>query len=141
MHDICEGMGVEWQQVKRIITADQKQMIGPSHMDRFRFESWLWWEVFAQGQHGLGCSCGGLGVKYEFMDSIQRDNDRLRKILTGMPSDVRPTTIDRFSSIILGGEGQVGAPEVLAMSYRTLQFSYMDGPFMQCAIRRGQLDR
>jgi hypothetical protein len=29
-----------------------------------------------------------LGVKYDWMEAIQRDNARLRGILTGKPSDV-----------------------------------------------------
>ena len=89
MHDICEGMGVEWQQVKRIITADQKQMIGPSHMDPiFGLSRGFGGKCLPKDSMALGVLAEGLGVKYEFMDSIQRDNDRLRKILTGMPSDV-----------------------------------------------------
>jgi len=29
-----------------------------------------------------------LGVKYDLMDAMQRDNARLRTVLTGKPSDV-----------------------------------------------------
>jgi hypothetical protein len=29
-----------------------------------------------------------LGVKYDIMDAMQQDNERLRALLTGKPSDV-----------------------------------------------------
>jgi hypothetical protein len=36
----------------------------------------------------LGVLAEQLGVKYEWMDAMQNDNNRLRTILTGKPSDV-----------------------------------------------------
>ena len=36
----------------------------------------------------LGVLAESLGVKYDIMDAMQRDNARLRELLTGKPSDV-----------------------------------------------------
>ena len=33
MYDICEGLGEDWYKVRDIITAEQDQPIGPSHLD------------------------------------------------------------------------------------------------------------
>ena len=32
-HDLAEKLGEEWGDVKEIITTDQEQMIGPSHLN------------------------------------------------------------------------------------------------------------
>ena len=89
MYDICQGMGEDWYAIRDIITADQAQPIGPSHLD----------PIFAL-RRGFGGKClpkdtlalkelaRSLDVKYSLLDAIQGDNQRLRDIATGKPSDV-----------------------------------------------------
>ena len=89
MHDICEAIGIEWNIVKEIITTPQDQLIGDSHLQPLMGKS-----------RGFGGKClpkdtlalqnlaKKLGVAYDFLDSLQSDNERLRNIATGLPSDV-----------------------------------------------------
>ena len=89
MHDICEELSVGWQDVKEIITSEQKQMIGPSHLDPiFGLSRGFGGKCLPKDTMALGALAEKLGVKYEFMDAIQRDNTKLRSVLTGRPSDV-----------------------------------------------------
>ena len=89
MHDICEAIGINWDIVKEIITTPQDQLIGDSHLQPL------------MGKHrGFGGKClpkdslalrkfaNDLGVAYDILDSLQSDNERLRMITTGLPSDV-----------------------------------------------------
>ena len=89
MHDISEALGADWQEIKEIITADLRQPIGPTHLDPiFGLSRGFGGKCLPKDSMALGVLAENLGVKYDFMDSIQRDNRRLRKILTGKPSDV-----------------------------------------------------
>lgn len=89
MHDICEAMGERWLTVKDIITAEQAQPIGPSHLDPiFGLHRGFGGKCLPKDSSALAVLADGLGVKYTFMDAFQKDNDALRSILTGRPSDV-----------------------------------------------------
>jgi len=89
MHDICEAIGIDWGIVREIITAPQDQPVGNSHL-----------EPMMGLYRGFGGKClpkdtlalkklaEGLGVEYELLEAIQNDNQRLRSIQTGRPSDV-----------------------------------------------------
>ena len=89
MYDICEALGVDWSVVKNIITAPQNQPIGDSHL-----------EPIMGLRRGFGGKClpkdtlalrelaHGLGINYNILDAMQSDNNTLRKIPTGKPSDV-----------------------------------------------------
>ena len=89
MYDICQALGEDWYVIRDIITADQAQPIGPSHLD----------PIFGQ-RRGFGGKClpkdslalrflaQELGVKYALFDALQEDNNVLRNVLTGKPSDV-----------------------------------------------------
>ena len=89
MYDICKAMGVEWDEVKDIITSEQKQQIGGSHMNPiFGLNRGFGGKCLPKDTMALGVLAESHGVKYRFMDSIQRDNEDLRKQSTGLPSDV-----------------------------------------------------
>ena len=89
MYDICDVMGVDWSIVKEIITSEQKQQIGKSHMDPiFGSSRGFGGKCLPKDTIALGVLADAHGVKYRFMDSIQRDNEDLRKKPTGLPSDV-----------------------------------------------------
>ena len=89
MYDICEAMGVEWDQVKDIITSGQRQQIGKSHMEPiFGANRGFGGKCLPKDTIALAVLAEAYGVKYRFMDSIQRDNDDLRKLSTGLLSDV-----------------------------------------------------
>ena len=89
MHDICQRLGIEWNTISEIITAPQDQPIGDSHL-----------EPIMGLMRGFGGKClpkdtlalkelaRSLDVKYSLLDAIQSDNERLREIATGKPSDV-----------------------------------------------------
>ncbi len=89
IYDICEKLNVDYDTVKRIITAPQDQIIGDSHL-----------EPIMGLRRGFGGKClpkdtlalqklaDDLEIGYELLDAIQSDNSRLRKIVTGKPSDV-----------------------------------------------------
>ena len=89
MYDICQAMGEDWSAIREIITAEQAQPIGPSHMDPiFGLNRGFGGKCLPKDSNALRVLADDLGVKYEWMDALQNDNDKLRNILTGKPSDV-----------------------------------------------------
>jgi UDP-glucose 6-dehydrogenase len=89
MYDICQGMGEDWYAIRDIITADQAQPIGPSHLDPiFGLRRGFGGKCLPKDSSALGVLADELGVKYALMDAIQSDNAVLREMLTGKPSDV-----------------------------------------------------
>jgi len=79
-HDLAEEMGENWTLVKNIIITPQQQMIGPSHLESPR-----------GSQRGYGGKClpkdtlalkvqlEKKGIKYNLIDAILDDNEKLRK--------------------------------------------------------------
>jgi UDPglucose 6-dehydrogenase len=89
LYDICQGMGEDWYKIREIITAEQAQPIGPSHLDPiFGLNRGFGGKCLPKDTLALGVLAEGLGVKYDLMDAIQIDNSRLRNIITGKESDV-----------------------------------------------------
>ena len=72
-----------------IITAEQAQPIGPSHMDPiFGLHRGFGGKCLPKDSMALKVLADELGVKYEILEAIQTDNAALRDTLTGKPSDV-----------------------------------------------------
>ena len=89
LYDICQAMGEDWYGIRDIITAEQAQPIGPSHLDPiFGLNRGFGGKCLPKDSLALGVLAEELGVKYALMDAIQHDNAQLRSILTGKPSDV-----------------------------------------------------
>lgn len=89
LFDICERLGEDWYTIREIITADQPQQIGPSHLDPiFGLRRGFGGKCLPKDSLALAVLAEQLGVKYDWMDAIQEDNKRLREIVTGKPSDV-----------------------------------------------------
>jgi len=89
MYDICEAMGQDWYAIRDIITAEQAQPIGPSHLDPiFGLRRGFGGKCLPKDSLALGVLAEELGVKYNIMDAMQEDNNTLRDLLTGKPSDV-----------------------------------------------------
>ena len=89
LYDICQGMGEDWYKIRDIITAEQAQPIGPSHLDPiFGLNRGFGGKCLPKDTLALGVLAESLGVKYDLMDAIQIDNSRLRSIITGKESDV-----------------------------------------------------
>ena len=78
-HDLSNELGEEWNVVKEIITSPQQQIIGPSHLDSPK-----------ENQNGYGGDClpkdtlalrallQSLGIKYNFIEAIIKDNENLK---------------------------------------------------------------
>ena len=89
LFDICEGLGEDWYTIRDIITSEQAQPIGPSHLDPiFGLYRGFGGKCLPKDSLALGVLADELGCKYEWMDAMQKDNLRLRQTLTGKPSDV-----------------------------------------------------
>lgn len=89
MYDICQGLNEDWYKVMEVITAEQVQPIGPSHLDPiFGLNRGFGGKCLPKDSQALATLAERLGVKYSFMDAIQRDNAVLRNVLTGKQSDV-----------------------------------------------------
>ena len=89
LFDICQELGEDWYKVRDIITAEQAQPIGSSHLDPvFGLKRGFGGKCLPKDSKALGVLAEELGVKYEMMDALQNDNARLRGIFTGKPSDV-----------------------------------------------------
>lgn len=89
LYDICQGLGEDWYTIRDIITSEQAQPIGPSHLDPiFGLNRGFGGKCLPKDSLALGVLAEQLGCKYEWMDAMQKDNARLRQTLTGKPSDV-----------------------------------------------------
>ena len=89
MYDICEALGEDWGAVREIITAEQAQPIGPSHLDPiFGLNRGFGGKCLPKDSMALKVLAEELGVKYDLMEALQTDNAKLRGTLTGKPSDV-----------------------------------------------------
>ena len=89
MYDICQAMGQDWYAIRDMITAEQAQPIGPSHLDPiFGLNRGFGGKCLPKDSQALGVLAESLDCKYEFMDALQIDNSKLRNVLTGKPSDV-----------------------------------------------------
>ena len=82
-------MGEDWYEVKNIITSEQEQPIGPSHLDPiFGLNRGFGGKCLPKDSNALAVLAEELGVKYQIMDALREDNFRLRNILTGKSSDI-----------------------------------------------------
>jgi UDPglucose 6-dehydrogenase len=89
MHDICEALGIDWDVVREIITAPQDQPIGSSHLEPIMgLNRGFGGKCLPKDTLALKNLAESLGVKYEILEAIQNDNERLRSIRTGEQSDV-----------------------------------------------------
>ncbi|MDC0340952.1 hypothetical protein OAM96_03235 [Candidatus Poseidoniaceae archaeon] len=89
MYDICQGMGEDWYKIRDIITAEQAQPIGPSHLDPiFGLNRGFGGKCLPKDTLALGVLAEQLGIRYDLLNAIQTDNQRLRGVLTGKESDV-----------------------------------------------------
>jgi nucleotide sugar dehydrogenase len=89
MYDICSEMGEDWYKIREIITTEQSQPIGPTHLDPiFGLHRGFGGKCLPKDTMALGVLAKDLGIGYNLLDAIQEDNARLRGILTGKPSDV-----------------------------------------------------
>ena len=89
MYDICQSMDEDWNVIRDIITSEQRQPIGPSHLDPiFGLNRGFGGKCLPKDTMALAVLAESLGVKYDFIDAIQSDNDKLSGVLTGKESDV-----------------------------------------------------
>lgn len=89
MYDICEKMGVDYQQLHDIVTVEREQPIGPSHLQPMMgLMRGFGGKCLPKDSMALWSLAKELGVGYELMEAIQVDNARLREISTGLESDV-----------------------------------------------------
>lgn len=89
MYDICEEMGEDWYDVREIITSEQSQPIGHTHLDPiFGLSRGFGGKCLPKDTKALEVLAKELGVGYRLLDAIQEDNASLRGILTGKLSDV-----------------------------------------------------
>ena len=89
MYDICNALDEDWYTVKDVITAEQSQPIGPSHLDPiFGLMRGFGGKCLPKDSHALSILAEKLGVKYQLLDALHYDNQNLRSIETGKPSDV-----------------------------------------------------
>ena len=89
IYDICQALGEDYYKIKEIITTPQDQPIGNSHLDPiFGLKRGFGGKCLPKDSQALAVLAESLSCKYELLDAIQTDNEQLRGILTGKPSDV-----------------------------------------------------
>ena len=89
IYDICQALGEDYYKIKEIITTPQDQPIGDSHLDPiFGLKRGFGGKCLPKDSQALAVLAESLSCKYELLDAIQTDNEQLRGILTGKPSDV-----------------------------------------------------
>ncbi|DAC56557.1 MAG TPA: UDP-glucose/GDP-mannose dehydrogenase family protein [Candidatus Poseidoniaceae archaeon] len=89
IYDICQALGEDYYMIKEIITTPQDQPIGDSHLDPiFGLKRGFGGKCLPKDSQALAVLAESLACKYELLDALQTDNEQLRGILTGKPSDV-----------------------------------------------------
>ena len=89
MHDICQALGVDYQQLHDIVVVDREQPIGPSHLQPMMgLYRGFGGKCLPKDSMALLTLAEEHGIKYDLMEAIQQDNARLRAIATGLKSDV-----------------------------------------------------
>ena len=89
MYDICMALSEDWYKICEIITAEQAQPIGPSHLDPlFGLNRGFGGKCLPKDSNALRVLAKELGVNYDILNALQTDNGKLRDLLTGKPSDV-----------------------------------------------------
>lgn len=89
MYDICQALDEDYYKIKDIITTPQEQPIGDSHLDPiFGLNRGFGGKCLPKDSRALAVLAESLSCKYELLEAIQNDNENLRGILTGKPSDV-----------------------------------------------------
>tara|TARA_B100001564_G_C20585308_1_gene645210 strand:- start:76 stop:900 length:825 start_codon:yes stop_codon:yes gene_type:complete len=89
MYDICQALDEDWYKIKDIVTTNQEQPIGPTHLDPiFGLYRGFGGKCLPKDSQALGILAESLSCKYNLLDAIEKDNKNLRNILTGKPSDV-----------------------------------------------------
>ncbi|MEC8242536.1 MAG: hypothetical protein VX023_02335 [Candidatus Thermoplasmatota archaeon] len=89
MYDICQALDEDYYKIKDIITTPQEQPIGDSHLDPiFGLNRGFGGKCLPKDSQALAVLAESLSCKYELLEAIQNDNENLRGILTGKPSDV-----------------------------------------------------
>ena len=85
----CQAMDEDWYAIRDVITAEQSQPIGESHLDPiFGLNRGFGGKCLPKEPMALSALSERLGVRYDLLDSLQTDNARLRGVLTGKESDV-----------------------------------------------------
>ena len=79
-HELSEKLGEDWNAVKEIITTPQQQQIGPSHLnspknDQRGFSG----ACLPKDTMALNHMLNSLGIRYDLMDAILKDNERLKR--------------------------------------------------------------
>ena len=89
MYDICQALDEDYYKIKDIITTPQEQPIGDSHLDPiFGLNRGFGGKCLPKDSQALAVLAESLSCKYDLLEAIQNDNENLRGILTGKPSDV-----------------------------------------------------
>ncbi len=89
MYDICQALDENWYKIQEVITAPQDQPIGDSHLDPiFGLKRGFGGKCLPKDSQALAVLAESLCCKYELLEAIQNDNEKLRTIPTGKPSDV-----------------------------------------------------
>ena len=89
MYDICQELGQDWNIVKRIITQPQMQPIGDTHLEPIMgLHRGFGGKCLPKDSMALMMLARSLGVEYSILEAMQNDNSALRKIKTGLQSDV-----------------------------------------------------
>tara|TARA_B100001142_G_scaffold103794_1_gene105830 strand:+ start:414 stop:1205 length:792 start_codon:yes stop_codon:yes gene_type:complete len=78
-HDLAENLGEEWSIVKEIITTNQEQPIGPSHLNSPKYgERGYGGECLPKDTLALNNYLEERGIKYNIIQAILNDNESLR---------------------------------------------------------------
>jgi len=89
MYDICQALDVDWTIVRDAILSTNKQPIGPSHLGPIRgIRRGFGGKCLPKDTMALKVLAEQLNVKYDFLDAILSDNEKLRQIKTGKPSEI-----------------------------------------------------
>jgi len=78
-YDLSEKLGEDWSVVKEIITSSQENPIGPSHLDApVREERGFGGVCLPKDTLALVAELDRLGIGYEILEAVLKDNARLR---------------------------------------------------------------
>ena len=90
MYDLSQELNADYSVIKEIMTADQSQLIGSSHLEPLMgLRRGYGGKCLPKDTRALRTLASEYGIEYNILEAMELDNAKLRTILTGKESQVQ----------------------------------------------------
>ena len=90
MYDLSQELSADYSVIKEIMTADQSQLIGPSHLEPLMgLRRGYGGKCLPKDTRALRTLASEHGIEYNILEAMELDSAKLRTIFTGKESQVQ----------------------------------------------------